>query len=230
MNPDRRHNRCDVPQEPDDANGDQFFGVPEPDEIAQAVGGAAKEQKVEKAAVPETIAKGPAGTRKCFGCGAFGGNWLSCPRNPEAVGSKSHRARRLEARGMQPMHADGGGATRRKEWQHFCRQTSLHAAPRRDVGLHPGRVDIFVVTCFRASPNKHEFEFVTVTLLIRGDEHFTPVSPCSLTIFEKCLLCVCAPTQGKARKVRRQIRPNPVHPPSRLRASGKSSESRRGGA
>ena len=109
MNIDEDHNRCDVPQEPDDANGDQFFGVPEPDEIAQAVGGAAKEQKVEKAAVPETIAKGPAGTRKCFGCGAFGGNWLSCPRNPEAVGSKSRRARRLEARGMQPMHADGGG-------------------------------------------------------------------------------------------------------------------------
>ena len=107
-------------------------------------------------------------------------------------------------------------------------QTSSHAAPRRDVGLHPGRVDIFVGgTLFRASPNKREFEFVTVTLLIRGDEHFTPVSPCSLTIFEKCLLCVCAPTQGKARKVRRQIRPNPVHPPSRLRASGKSSESRR---
>ena len=93
MNIDEDHNRCDVPQEPDDANGDQFFGVPEPDEIAQGVGGAAKKQKVGK----------------CFGCGAFGGNWLSCPRNPEAVGSKSHRARRLEARGMQPMHADGGG-------------------------------------------------------------------------------------------------------------------------
>tara|TARA_B100000795_G_scaffold116824_1_gene86833 strand:+ start:130 stop:468 length:339 start_codon:yes stop_codon:yes gene_type:complete len=34
----------------------EAFGVPEPDEIAQAVGGAAKKQKVEKAAVPETTA------------------------------------------------------------------------------------------------------------------------------------------------------------------------------
>ena len=108
MNIDEDHNRCDVPQEPDDANGDQFFGVPEPDEIAQGVGGAAKKQKVGK----------------CFGCGAFGGNWLSCPRNPEAVGSKSRRARRLEARGMQPMHADCGG-------QPGAKNGNTHAGKRR---------------------------------------------------------------------------------------------------
>ena len=34
----------------------EAFGVPEPDEIAQPAGGAAKKQKVEKAAVPETTA------------------------------------------------------------------------------------------------------------------------------------------------------------------------------
>ena len=82
--------------------------MPEPDEIAQGVGGAAKKQKVGK----------------CFGCGAFGGNWLSCPRNPEALGSKSRRARRLEARGMQPMHADCGG-------QPGAKNGNTHAGKRR---------------------------------------------------------------------------------------------------
>ena len=55
MNIDADHNRCDVPQEPDDATDDQFADLLKP-ELEKQVGGAAKKQKVEKAAVPETTA------------------------------------------------------------------------------------------------------------------------------------------------------------------------------
>ena len=55
MNIDADHNRCDVPQEPADATGDQFADLLKP-ELKKQVGGAAKKQKVERAAVPETTA------------------------------------------------------------------------------------------------------------------------------------------------------------------------------